>query len=187
MKRAKFYKTYDWVAYSLGGYGDIKTALFVFLYSFYENKRRCFPSLTEISNRLYHGRSTVNRAINELVKIGLIEKVKGNFRYSNEYKIIEKKVAELQAEYKKFVKSETGIDFSELEDDYDIEDDFASDTGTTIEDYKQVVAEKPFLWGNNDSAATDVKETAPAPKDYQFSAEECERIAQMCRNTSIKS
>lgn len=186
MKRAKFYKTYDWAAYSLGGYADIKTAVFVFLYSFYENKRRCFPSLSEISNRLYHSRATVNRAIQELVKIGLIVKVKGNFRYSNEYKISEKKVAELQSEYKKFVKSETGIDFSDLEAGYDIEDDSDFDTGTTIEDYKRVVAEKPFLWGNNDSSTTDVKETAKAP-NYEYTAEECERIAQACRNTSIKS
>lgn len=181
MKRSLYYKIYDWAAYSLGGYADTKTAVFSFLYSFHESKRRCFPSLTEISNRLYSSRPTVNRAIKELVKIGLIEKVKGNFRYSNEYKINEKTVTKLKAAYYKFEKSETGVDFS----DVDIDD---SDTGTTIEDYKRVVAEKPFLPNDNETTVAKETETTQktAPKDYQFSAEECERIAQMCRNTRVK-
>lgn len=101
-----FYKYYDWAAASLGGYASAKMAVFSYLYSFYENQKNCFPSYKDISKRLMIGEATAKRAIDELVKIGIIRKYspKGdggcNFRYSNEYEINESKVAELKALYK---------------------------------------------------------------------------------------
>ena len=93
-----YLKIYEWAIYSLGL--TSKMVVFSYLYSFYENNNyNNYQSFAEISKRLFMSVSTVQNAIRELLKIGLIEKEIYNSnchcRRGNRYNINQNKVNEL--------------------------------------------------------------------------------------------
>jgi DNA-binding transcriptional regulator YhcF (GntR family) len=99
MKRLEFYKNYSWAAVKLGGMASAATIVFSIIYSYHENGKECFLSLNEFANLIQCGRSTVQRALDQLKGCGIIWTEDCNYRNSKTYIINEQMCDYWQTEF----------------------------------------------------------------------------------------
>lgn len=93
MIKLEFYKGYSWAAEKLGGMCSPEFAIFTIIYSFYENKRDCFYSLSGFAKLISCSRSTVQRALKHLKAMDCIIADECNFTNSMQYIVNERTVS----------------------------------------------------------------------------------------------
>lgn len=101
MKRLEFYKVYSWAAVQLGGMASAETMVFSVIWSFYENNKECFISLSEFAALIGCGKSTIQRAIRKLEYKNVIYIEPCNYRNSNSYTVDERIVDYWKQEFEK--------------------------------------------------------------------------------------
>lgn len=98
MYRLEFYKAYSFAAYKLG-MASTEYALFTIIYSYYENGGECFYSLKGWADMIYVSTSSIQRAIKNLKKKGIISVSACNYTDSLQYYINENVVEIWKQDY----------------------------------------------------------------------------------------